>query len=234
MPSHPVVTPAEWLRARQELLREEKEFTRLRDELSRKRRALPWVRMEKGYSFDGASAGMTLRDLFEGRRQLVIYHLMFEPGATEACPLCSFWADNFERNAIHLAHRDVTMAAVSRAPLPALRSYAARLGWTFPWYSSFGTDFNPDFGVTQTQAGIDSGAGRYNYAPASRPGEAPGISVFYREEDGTVYHTYSCYARGLDMMNAAYHYLDLVPLGRNEDDLPFTMTWVRRRDQYDR
>ncbi len=224
-----VATREEWLVARKELLAKEKAFTKERDELSRLRRELPWVKVEKDYAFDGPKGKCSLADLFAGRGQLIVYHFMFEPEWKEGCKSCSWWADNFDRNVVHLAHRDVKLVAISRAPLATLEAYKRRMGWTFDWFSSLGTDFNQDFHVTFPK----SGGGEYNYAPSDWEGEAPGISVFAKDKDGAVYHTYSCYARGLDMMNAGYHYLDLVPKGRDEDKLSYGMEWLRRRDQYD-
>jgi predicted dithiol-disulfide oxidoreductase (DUF899 family) len=226
-----VVNAAEWERARKALLAKEKEFTHARDALSEARRALPWERVEKRYVFDGPAGEVTLQDLFQGRSQLVVYHFMFAPDAAAGCKACSFWADNFERNVIHLAHRDVTLAAVSRAPLEKLAAFQKRFGWTFPWVSSGRTDFNFDYHVSFEPG---RGDGTYNYAPKTGGGtELPGISVFARDESGAVFHTYSTYGRGLEMMNTAYSYLDLVPKGRDEAGLPNPMAWLRLRDQYD-
>jgi predicted dithiol-disulfide oxidoreductase (DUF899 family) len=225
-----IVNAAEWERERKALLAKEKEFTRARDALSEARRALPWERVEKRYVFDAPSGEVTLPDLFQGRSQLVIYHFMFGPDATAGCKSCSFWADNFERNVIHLAHRDVSLAAVSRGPLEKLMAYQKRLGWTFPWVSSGRCDFNFDYRVS-----FEPGRGdeTYNYAPKTFGGsELPGISVFAKDESGALFHTYSTYGRGIDMMNAAYHYLDLVPKGRDEAEAG-PMSWLRTRDQYE-
>jgi predicted dithiol-disulfide oxidoreductase (DUF899 family) len=232
--SHPVVSREEWLTARRALLEKEKELTRLRDALSRERRELPWVKVEKEYRLRGPDGPATLADLFDGRSQLIVYHFMFGPDWEEGCLSCSFWADNFERNVIHLRHRDISLVAVSRAPLEKLRAYRARMGWTFPWFSSLGSDFNFDYHVSFTPEEMDRGEMTYNFRRMHFPvSEAPGISVFFRDERGDVFHTYSCYARGLDMMNAAYHYMDLAPKGRDEDGFPHPMTWLRRRDQYE-
>jgi predicted dithiol-disulfide oxidoreductase (DUF899 family) len=229
----PVVDRETWLGARLELLDREKELTRLRDELSRQRRALPWVRIEKPYVFATPDGSRSLAELFDGRRQLVVYHFMYGPEWDEGCPSCSFWADSYDGIGVHLAHRDTTLIAVSRAPLKQLLAYRARMGWSFPWVSSLGSDFNIDFHVSFTEEQRQQGA-TYNFAPADSPGEeAPGLSVFARDDDGAVYHTYSCYARGLDPFNSAYQLLDLTPLGRNEDQLPWSMAWLRRHDQYD-
>jgi predicted dithiol-disulfide oxidoreductase (DUF899 family) len=220
----------EWLAARTELLVREKELTRLRDRLAEQRRHLPWLEVEKTYVFEGARGRMTLPDLFDGRSQLVVYHFMFGPDWEAGCKSCSFWADNFDRIVVHLAQRDVTFAVVSRAPLAKLRAFAERLGWSFEWVSSLGTDFNFDFGVSFSARQVAQGEIPYNYAMHRAHGtEMPGISVFVRDGE-TVFHTYSCYARGLDMMNTAYHYLDLVPRGRDEGDGP--MAWLKLRDQY--
>ncbi|HKA71725.1 MAG TPA: DUF899 domain-containing protein [Xanthobacteraceae bacterium] len=230
MQQHKVVSPEQWVEARQELLAKEKEFTRLRDRLSQERRDLPWVRVTGRYVFDGPDGEETLADLFAGSSQLVVYHFMFAPDWDAGCKSCSFWADNFERNVVHLKQRDVTMIAVSRAPLAKLEAFRKRMGWTFKWVSSARNDFNFDYHVSFTP---ESRAGAtYNYAPkTSAMAELPGISVFYRDAAGDIFHTYSCYARGLDMMNAAYHYLDLVPKGRDESG-DHKMAWVRYRDSY--
>jgi predicted dithiol-disulfide oxidoreductase (DUF899 family) len=231
--NHAVVSSDEWLRARRELLAKEKEFTRLRDELSASRRALPWERVEKNYVFDGPKGQETLAQLFDGRSQLVVYHFMFAPEWEEGCKSCSWWADNFERNVIHLTHRDVTLVAISRAPFAKLDAFRRRLGWTFKWLSCDGNDFAYDYGVSFRPEALARGEADYNYRKhKTSMSDLPGISVFYHEADGGVFHTYSCYARGVDMMNAGYHYLDLVPKGRDEDGLPYNQAWVRERDKY--
>jgi predicted dithiol-disulfide oxidoreductase (DUF899 family) len=233
MEKHRVVSSAEWLAARQELLVKEKELTRLRDELSRRRRELPWRRVEKSYLFDGPDGKITLADLFAGRGQLVVYHFMFDPEWEEGCKSCSFWADNFDGFYVHLNQRDVTLAAISRAPWPAITRFRERMGWSFPWVSSAGSDFNFDYGVSFTAEQRAAGEVVYNYAPRrTSMAELPGISIFGKDETGSIFHTYSCYARGLDMMNAAYHYLDLVPKGRDEAGLPYNQAWVRHHDSY--
>ena len=233
MPPHRVVSREEWIEARKAHLDHEKEYTRARDRLSAERRALPWVRVEKAYSFDGPNGQVTLADLFKGRSQLVVQHFMFAPDWDEGCKSCSFWADGFERMIPHLAARDTTLVAISRAPLQKLNAFRHRMGWTFDWLSSAGNDFNYDFAVSFTPEQIKSGAARYNFGTAGWGSEeAPGLSVFYRDERSDIFYTYSTFARGLDMMNAAYHYLDLTPLGRHEDGLPYPMDWVRHRDQY--
>jgi predicted dithiol-disulfide oxidoreductase (DUF899 family) len=229
-----IVSRAEWLTARTEHLAKEKEFTHLRDQLSEARRNLPWVKIDKDYLFDGPDGKVSLSELFGGCSQLLIYHFMFGPDWDEGCPSCSFWADNYNGAITHLRHRDITLAAISRAPLAKLESYKTRMGWSFPWLSSLDNTFNQDFQVSFSREEIERGEVCYNYSEQSFSGEeAPGISVFFKDPEGTVYHTYSCYSRGLDMLNGAYHLIDLTPRGREEDDLPFTMAWVRRRDQYE-
>jgi predicted dithiol-disulfide oxidoreductase (DUF899 family) len=232
MQPHSIVSREEWIAARKAHLAHEKEYTRARERLAEERRALPWVKVDKEYLFDGPDGKVTLAGLFRGRRQLVVQHVMFAPDWNEACKSCSFWADGFERMVPHLAARDTTMVAISRAPLQKLDAFRQRMGWTFDWLSSGDNSFNYDYGVSFTPEQIASG-GNYNFGTTPFGSEeAPGISVFCRDETGNIFHTYSCYARGLDMMNAAYHYLDLTPLGRHEDGLPYPMDWVRLRDQY--
>ena len=233
MQPHQIVSRQEWIAARKALLAEEKEFTRARDRLNAQRRALPWVKVDKAYVFDGPRGKATLADLFAGRSQLIVQHFMFAPDWNEGCKSCSFWADGFERMIPHLAARDTTLVAVSRAGLAKLEAFRARMGWTFDWFSSAANDFNFDYAVSFTPDEIKSGAKIYNFATSGfGVEEAPGISVFSRVEAGNVFHTYSCFARGLDMMNAAYHYLDLTPLGRHEEGLPYPMDWLRLRDRY--
>jgi len=217
---HPVVSREEWLSARKAFLGKEKEFTRLRDELSRKRRDLPWERVEKNYVFDGPRGQETLADLFDGRSQLVVYHFMFSPDWDEGCPHCSFWADNFDGIDVHLEHRDLTLLAVSRAPLPKIDAFKKRMGWTFKWVSSLRSDFNHDYQASFTPEQLRSGTALYNFSRTD-PGttDREGASVFYKDASGAVFHTYSCYARGIDMLNGAYHFLDLVPKGRDEEGL---------------
>jgi predicted dithiol-disulfide oxidoreductase (DUF899 family) len=230
---HLVVSPQDWLQARLQLLAKEKQFNRLRDELSRARRELPWELVEKDYVFDGPAGQQTLGDLFEARSQLVVYHFMFAPEWEDGCKSCSWWADNFERNVVHLAHRDVTLVAISRAPLAKLDAFKRRMGWTFKWYSSGRTDFNYDCHASFRPEELAAGEVTYNYRQIKLSNtDHTGISVFYRDADGAIYHTYSCYSRGVDMMNAGYHYLDLVPKGRDEDGLPYNQAWVRERDKY--
>jgi len=233
MNPNPIVSRDEWIDARKRHLVKEKEFTRLRDELSRKRGELPWVKVEKRYVFDGPNGKETLADLFDGRSQLIVYHFMFGPDWEEGCKSCSFWADNFNGIGVHLRHRDVTLVAGSRAPLAKLEAFRKRMGWGFKWVSSFSSDFNRDFQVSFTPEEMKREV-YYNYGMQKFPSEeAPGISVFYKDAKGEVFHTYSCYARGLDMLNGAYHYLDLVPKGRDEGELRFSMEWVRHHDRYE-
>jgi predicted dithiol-disulfide oxidoreductase (DUF899 family) len=230
---HPVVSRARWIEARKALLSQEKQLTRQRDALSALRRALPWVRVEEPYTFDTADGVRTLPELFSGRSQLVIYHFMFAPDWEAGCKSCSFWADNFNGITAHLLHRDVRLMAVSRAPSSKLASFARRMGWTFPWASSINSRFNFDFGVSFTAEEAASGEIAYNYGRhEAHTTEMPGISVFAKDASGTVFHTYSCFGRGIDMMNGAYQYLDLVPKGRDEEGLPHTMAWVRLHDEY--
>jgi len=233
MKPNAIVSREEWLAARKRHLIKEKEFTRQRDELSRERRDLPWVRVEKNYVFDVPGGKQTLSDLFEGRSQLVVYHFMFGPSWGEGCKSCSFWADNFNGIIVHLNQRDVSLVAVSKAPLEKLEAFRKRMGWGFKWVSSFANDFNNDFHVSFTPDELSKGEVYYNFRMNRFPSdEAPGISVFHKNAKGEIFHTYSCYARGLDMLNLAYHYLDLVPKGRDEEDLSFSMAWVRHRDKY--
>jgi predicted dithiol-disulfide oxidoreductase (DUF899 family) len=226
---HEVVQHDEWIAVRKELLAKEKEFTRLRDELSRQRRDLPWEHVDKDYVFEGPDGKQTLAELFDGRSQLVVYHFMFGPDDDVGCKSCSFWADNFDPNVVHLNARDASFAAVSRAPLSKLAGYKQRMGWSFKWVSSSETDFNFDYGVSF--APEDQGSPAYNFGSQS-PGlpEREGMSVFFKDESGNVFHTYSSYARGIDLLNTAYNYLDLVPKGRDEGDRG--QDWVRRHDEY--
>ena len=233
MRSHPIVSQDKWLAARARLLAKEKEFTRQRDQLSEERRALPWVKVEKEYVFDGSNGRETLSQLFQDRSQLLIYHFMYRRDWNEGCKNCSFWADSFNGITAHLKHRDVTMIVMSRAPYSKLKTFQNRMGWSFKWVSSSTTDFSRDFNVSFTPEEI-KGTVFYNYEHRKFPmTEAPGISVFYKDDAGTIFHTYSCYGRGLDAVNCAYQLLDLVPKGRNEADLPNPMSWVRHHDKYD-
>jgi len=229
--NHRVVSHDEWLAARTEFLAREKEFTRSRDELSRQRRELPWERVEKEYLLEGPNGKESLADLFEGRSQLIVYHFMFAPAWDAGCPHCSFWADNFNDVIVHLNHCDITMVAVSRAPYAKLAAYRKRMGWSFKWLSSADSDFNFDYQASFTDKEVAEKKAFYNFTTQNPGGsEREGTSVFYRDDDGNVFHTYSTYARGIDMTNTTYHYIDLVPKGRNEGDHP--QHWVRRHDEY--
>lgn len=220
MADHDVVSNERWIEARKALLAKEKEFTRMRDAISKERRKLPWERVDKEYVFDGPGGKETLADLFDGRSQLLVYHFMYGPDWTEGCKSCSFLADHFNPAIPHLRQRDVTMVAVSRAPLEILEAFKKRMGWSFKWVSSLGNDFNRDYQVSFTEEELEKGDVYYNYARQGFPStEAPGVSVFYKDENGEVFHTYSSYQRGLDMFITAYHYLDLVPKGRDEGGL---------------
>ena len=230
---HPVVSRKAWLSARTRFLAKEKKFTKLRDQLSRQRRQLPWEKVDKRYLFDGPKGEETLADLFEGRSQLVVYHFMYSPEWEEGCPHCSFWADNFNGIGVHLNQRDVTLVAVSRAPLAKLEAFKKRMGWGFKWVSSGRCDFNYDFHASFTDEERKSGKALFNYRRED-PGFADreGASVFYRDGRGRIFHTYSTYARGIDILNGAYHFLDMVPKGRDEDRLEFAQAWVRHHDRY--
>ncbi len=228
-----VVSEAEWLVARKDLLTREKEFNHQRDALSKARRSLPWVKIDKEYVFDGPDGKETLSDLFDGRRQLIVYHFMFGPDWNEGCKHCSYLADQFDGANWHLPRRDVTLVAISRAPLSKLEPYKKRMGWRFKWVSSHGNDFNLDYHVSFTKEDEVRGKVYYNYGMGEFiSDELPGLSVFYKNEDGKIFHTYSTYARGLDILVGTYNFLDLVPKGRNENP-ESTMDWVRRHDQYD-
>jgi predicted dithiol-disulfide oxidoreductase (DUF899 family) len=233
MVSNKIVSGDEWTEARRRLLIKEKEFTRLRDELSQQRRDLPWEAVSKEYVFDGPNGKQTLPELFDGRSQLVVYHFMFGPDWEAGCPHCSHWADNFNGIIVHLNQRDVTMIAVSRAPYSKLAAYKKRMGWNFKWVSSFDTDFNFDYHVSFTPDEVAGKAVFYNFTKQDpHSSEREGVSVFYKDSTDGVFRTYSTYARGIDMLNADYQYLDLVPKGRNEAGRgPF---WVRRHDEYDK
>ncbi len=234
MESHRVVSHDDWIEARRQFLAKEKEFTRLRDRLSRERRDLPWERVDQDYVFDGPSGKETLSDLFAGRSQLIVYHFMFGPDWEAGCPSCSLFADSFNGVIAHLNQRDVSFVAVSRAPVDRLEAYRKRMGWSFKWVSSAGNEFNRDYHVSYTPEQVARGAVYYNYSTVKPFGsEMPGASVFYKDPDGSVFHTYSTYGRGLDMLMLNYHYLDLVPKGRDEDGLkPHAQAWVRRHDEY--
>ena len=232
--NHPVVSAERWLAERKTLLGREKELVRLRDEIARQRRALPWERVAKDYVFDAPEGRRSLADLFEGRRQLVVQHFMFGPGWAHGCPSCSFMADHADGMAVHLAHRDVSWAAVSRAPLADIERFRNRMGWKFRWVSSAANDFNRDFHVSFEPEDRVDGAVYYNYGTTAFPNtEAPGISVFWRDDAGAVFHTYSTFGRGVEVMMGTYNLLDLVPKGRAERDVPNKMEWVRHHDRYE-
>ena len=217
--------------ARLALLGREKELNRLRDELAAERRRLPWVPVTKEYGFNGPDGRATMRDLFDGRSQLIVYHFMFGPDWEEGCPSCSFWADSFNGMPVHLAHRDASLVAVSSAPYPQIEEYRQRMGWSFRWVSSAGSDFNYDYGVSFTPEQRAAGAD-YNYRQTDVGDELPGLSVFAMDDGDQVFHAYSAYSQGLDPINSGYQLLDLTPKGRDEDDLPWTMAWLRRHDSY--
>jgi len=229
-----VVPHAQWVEARKKLLAKEKEFTRLRDELSRSRRALPWERVDKEYVFEGPRGKEKLADLFRGRSQLIVYHFMFGPGWKEGCPSCSFLADTFDGAAVHMAQRDVTFVAISRATLPEIQAFQKRMGWRFKWLSSFGSDFNFDYQVSTGKEEPGKSQVYYNYELTEFPSEErPGLSVFHKNENGETFHTYSTYARGLDILLTAYNFLDMTPKGRDEEGMkPHAMAWVRHHDRY--
>ena len=230
---HKIVSESEWLEARKQFLVKEKEFTRLRDQLSQQRRDLPWKAVDKQYIFDGPDGKQTLSELFDGRSQLIVYHFMFDPGWEAACPHCSFWADNFNEIIVHLNHRDVTMIAVSHAPYDKISEYKKRMGWNFKWVSSHDTDFNFDCHVSFTKKELDEKQAFYNFElQDSFDTEREGVSIFYKDQTGRVFQTYSTYARGIDMLNTAYNYLDLTPKGRDENGQG--QFWVRRHDEYNK
>jgi predicted dithiol-disulfide oxidoreductase (DUF899 family) len=230
---HPTVSPEQWISLRKELLRKEKELTRLRDGLNAERRELPWVRIDERYIFDAPGGKISLADLFAGRSQLVIYHFMFGPDWQEGCPSCSFVSDHIDGALAHLAARDVTMTMVSRAPQAKIEAFKKRMGWRFNWVSSYGSNFNADFQASFTKEEMARGKVNYNYTMQEFPSEeAPGISVFYKDAAGTVFHTYSSYGRGVEQLVGTYMILDMVPKGRDEDHLGFTMEWLRYHDRY--
>ncbi len=225
-----IATRDVWLTARLALLAKEKELTRLRDEVAAARRALPRVRVDKDYVFETPQGSKKLADLFEGKSQLIIYHFMLGPDATDPCKSCSFWAEHYDSIRTHLPHRDVNLICVSRAPLAKIETVRARMGWQFPWASSAASDFNVDYGVTFTPE--QDGQALYNFATQNaRAGESPGLSVFIKA-GGDIFHTYSCFARGLDALNGTYQWLDLTPKGRNEVGLPWPAAWVQYKDKY--
>lgn len=227
--NHPVVSREQWLAARKELLKKEKELYRTRDRLCAQRRELPWVKVDKNYVFDGPEGKVTLSDLFRGRSQLIIYHFMFGPGWQEGCGGCSFLCDHFDSARLHFEHRDVAFAAVSRAPLNEFAGFKKRMGWKFPWVSSANNDFNYDYHVSFTEEQVANGEATYNYAPETETGESHGMSVFYKNEAGEIFHTYSTYARGGEEALTTFMMMDLTPKGRNEEG---TMSWIRLHDTY--
>ena len=233
--NHKIVSQNEWIAARKVLLKKEKEFTALRDQLSLQRRDLPWVAVDKEYVFDGPNGKETLPDLFDGRSQLIVYHFMYDPNWDVGCPSCSFWADNFNDIIVHLNQRDVTLIAISKAPFNKIAAYKKRMGWDFKWVSSYDTDFNFDYHVSFTQEELAKKKAFYNFISQDpRTSEREGISVFYKDLSDKIFYTYSAYARGIDILNNTYNYLDLVPKGRDEDGYDFPMAWVRRHDEYNK
>lgn len=228
-----VVSNEEWLQARRALLEQEKALTRQRDEISRRRRELPWVKVEQNYVFDGPEGPLTLPDLFAGSTQLAIYHFMFGPEWAEGCPSCSMAADSFDGSAVHLAQRDTTLVMVSRAPIVKVEAFRKRMGWKCRWVSSYNNTFNRDYHVSFAKEDVEKGEVYYNFGVNRFPSdEAPGLSVFYKDAAGSIFHTYSAYARGLDQLLGPYHLLDMTPKGRDEDQFSFPMSWVRHHDRY--
>ena len=235
MAEHKVVSKDEWLKARLAHLEKEKAFDRQRDALAKELRELPWVKIDKEYDFDSTSGKVSLADLFGSASQLIVYHFMLhESWESGGCPACSYLADHFDGMQVHLRQRDVTFVAVSNATVEKTEAYRKRMGWNFKWVSSYGTDFNTDYHVSFTEKETEDGF-YYNYRDGVRfPSiEGPGASVFYKDENGDVYHTYSTYARGLDRLIGTYHYLDMTPKGRDEEKLDFPMAWIRRHDEYE-
>ncbi len=229
---HPVVSHEQWLAARTAFLAKEKEFTRQLDELNRQRRQLPWEKVDKEYVFVGPGGKVTLAELFNNKRQLIVYHFMFSPEWDEGCKHCSFWADHFDSLRYHLKQRDTAFAVISRAPLARIEPFKKRMGWGFKWVSSFHSDFNFDFQASFTPQQLGSGKVFYNYSIIDADdADREGASVFYKETSGAIFHTYSCYARGIDMLNLTYHFLDLTAKGRDEE-LEGPQAWVEYHDQY--
>jgi predicted dithiol-disulfide oxidoreductase (DUF899 family) len=226
-----LVSREEWLKNRRTLLDQEKAFTRARDTLNKQRQQMPWVSVDRDYSFDGPRARQSLSDLFGQHEQLIIYHFMFGPDWEEGCPSCSFWCDHFDNLSPHLAARNTAFSCISTASIQKIEAYRQRMGWAFNWMSDPGGQFGIDFGVTFENPEMAE-AGSYNYTSKPHGTECPGLSVFNKLEDGTIAHSYSTYSRGLDILNTAYHLLDMTPKGRDEEELPYTMSWLKRRDQY--
>jgi predicted dithiol-disulfide oxidoreductase (DUF899 family) len=232
--NHPVVSSERWVAERKKLMAREKELTHLRDEIARERRALPWERVEKNYTFDTPEGRRSLAELFAGRRQLLVQHFMLGPGWEQGCPSCSYMADHTDGMNVHLAHRDITFVAISRAPLAEIERFRRRMGWQFEWVSSHDSDFNYDFAVSFTPQQQAKGEVYYNYATQHFPAEEmPGLSVFYKDDAGVVFHTYSTFGRGVEVMMGAYNMMDLTPEGRDERDVPYKMEWVRHHDRYE-
>jgi predicted dithiol-disulfide oxidoreductase (DUF899 family) len=231
--SRSIVSQDKWLSARKELLQKEKELTRQRDEISKLRRELPWVKVDENYVFEGPNGKERLADLFDGKSQLILYHFMFGPGWEEGCPSCSMLADHLEGSLVHLANRDVSVAVVSRARISQIKAFKQRMGWNFQWVSSFENGFNRDYNVSFTEKEMAQHKMLYNYQLQDFPSnEAPGLSVFYKDDQGSIFHTYSTYGRGLDILLGVYNFLDMAPKGRDEDTLEFPMAWVRHHDRY--
>lgn len=235
MTKNAVVTSDQWIAARKDLLSKEKELTRARDELTRLRRELPWRKVQRDYTFESAAGKESLADLFGARSQLVIYHFMFGPDWPEGCKICSMLGDHYDPLIIHLEHRDVSLVTVSRAPIETLLQYQQRMGWNFKWVSSLNSEFNWDYHVSFTQEQLDSGQAYYNYQEGAKfpVTECPGMSSFFKDESGEIFHTYSSFGRGLENFLGIYNFLDIVPKGRDENGLPYPMAWVRHKDQYD-
>jgi predicted dithiol-disulfide oxidoreductase (DUF899 family) len=234
MTTHKTVSREKWLEARRDLLAAEKDLTRRSDQVALLRRQLPWVRVDKDYEFEGPNGRATLAELFDGRHQLVVQHFMFAPGWEQGCPSCSYMADHTDGMTVHLAHRDVTFVAISRAPLAEIERFRRRMGWQFKWLSSHGTDFNYDFGVSFTPEEVAKGELNYNYGKWPLIGEEwPGVSAFFKDDAGDVFHTYSTYGRGVEVMMGTYRLLDLTPMGRAERDVDHKMEWVRHHDRYE-
>lgn len=231
--NHPIVSRQQWLADRLKLMAREKELTRLGDEIARERRALPWVRIDKAYIFDTPAGRRTLAGLFDGRRQLLVQHFMLAPGWEQGCKSCSYMADHTDPTLVHLAERGVAFVAVSRAPIEDIERFRQRMGWSFPWVSAHGTDFNQDFHVSFTADEMASGKADYNFGGTPPGEEMPGVSAFWKDDTGEVFHTYSTYGRGVEVMMHTYRLLDLMPMGRDEDGLRSTMEWVRHHDRYE-
>jgi predicted dithiol-disulfide oxidoreductase (DUF899 family) len=231
---HPVVSRTEWIKARKALLKEEKEFTHQQEKLSAKRRELPWVKIDKNYRFQGPDGELSFADLFDGRSQLIVQHFMFGPDWEEGCSGCSFEADHVDPARVHFQQRDVSFVAIARAPYPKIAAFKRRMGWTFNWVSSYESDFNYDFGVSFTPEQLAAGPICYNYEmEKGEIDELPGLSVFHKDAEGNIYHTYSTFGRGVELLDGAYMYLDLVPKGRDEAHLEQPSSWWRHHDRYD-